>query len=116
LGHLVGLGFQRLHHQGLFFGRTDVGAIAAAHAVFRIDLHAELVLLELLADGLLASKAAGALAKLIVGDQEGTDGGMRADHGALVALDAVVHDPFGHIDGHAALFILVVATGKCRRA
>ncbi len=37
---------------------------------------------------------------------------MRTDHGALVALDAVVHDPFGHVDGHPALFILGGADRK----
>ena len=34
---------------------------------------------------------------------------MRADEGALVALDAVLLDPFRHRDAHAALF-------KSRRA
>ena len=31
---------------------------------------------------------------------------MRADHGALVTLDTVFHNPFRHIDGHSPLLVL----------
>jgi hypothetical protein len=58
IGHLgVDLGGQGLHHQGLFLGRADVRTVAAAHAVFGVHLHAELVVLELLADGFLGLEA-----------------------------------------------------------
>jgi hypothetical protein len=57
----------------------------------------------------LASKPSGAAFQFILGDQHRADGRVGADHGALVALDAVLHDPFGHVDGHARAF----HTGWC---
>ena len=46
------------------------------------------------------------LLRLLLGKQEGPDGGVGAHQGALVAADAVVRQPLGHIHGDAALFVL----------
>ena len=105
-GGLIHLAFQWFHHQGRLFGRTDVGAVAAAHAVQNVDLHPELVVFEFFADGFLGCKSGRGLGHFFIGQQMRTDGGMRADHGTLVALNTIVHDPLGHHDGHAAFFVL----------
>ena len=47
----------------------------------------------------------GELGGFLLRHGEGTDGGMGADIGALVALDAVLGHPGGDGNGHAALFI-----------
>ena len=113
VGHFhAGLAVQRLHHQGLFLGGADVGAVAAAHAVERIDLHAEGQAFELLALGGQGGEGLGGLLQLGLGGKHRADGGVRADKGALVALDAVVLDPLGHHYCHAALFELAGGGGE----
>ena len=47
----------------------------------------------------------GGVLGLLLGEGIGTDGGVGADVGALVALDALVLIPHGHVHGHAALLI-----------
>ena len=47
----------------------------------------------------------GSRGELFLGQSEGTDRGVRADEGALVALDALGVVPFGDGDGGAALLI-----------
>ncbi|KAF5044330.1 hypothetical protein DSECCO2_492900 [anaerobic digester metagenome] len=107
VGHFAGsLGLQGLHDQSRGLGRADVGAVAAAHAVQGVDLDAELHALEFLADGVKSLEGLGSVGHLLLGQQHGQDGGVRADEGALVALDAVACDPLGHVDGHAALLEL----------
>ena len=46
----------------------------------------------------------GSAGQFLVIGQHGADGGVRADQGALAALDAVFGHPFGHVNGHTALF------------
>ena len=97
------------HAQRLFLGGADVDAVVAAGAVIGADLHAELVALE--ADGGLGDEAFGLVRKLFRRGKRGTDRRVRADEGAAVALDAVVHDPFGHVHRDAALLELGRAGG-----
>ena len=56
---LFGLGVQRFHDQRRLLGRTDVRAVAAAHAIFGINLNAELVCFEFLAQGFFGLEALG---------------------------------------------------------
>ncbi len=49
--------------------------------------------------------AAGAFLGLFLGQSEGTDGRVRADEGAVVALDALFGIPLGHGNRDAALLI-----------
>ena len=95
----IQLGIQGFHEQGLARSRADLGAVAAALAVVRGN-H----------DGKLAAVFGahgrfGRIADLFrfrVVQQNRTDGSMRADESALVALDAFCHVPFRHVDGDAA--------------
>ena len=82
--------------------RADVGAGAAALAVHDVDLDAVTQALERL--GFLRGARRGS--GLLLGEEEGTDGRVRADEGALVAADALIDIPDGDVVGHAALFIL----------
>jgi len=101
--HLAGQGF---HDQGRHFGRTDIGAVAATLAVQGIDLDSKFIGLHVLALAVHGDEALGSAFQLLVGGHNGDDGGMGADKGALVALDAVFRDPFRNINGHSSFFIL----------
>ena len=83
------LGLQRLHHQGLLPGGAHVGAAAAALAVQGIHLDAEGIILHPPAVGLVGDAAGRGLLRLLLGKQEGPEGGVGAHQGALVAADAV---------------------------
>ncbi len=96
---------QRLHDQGLFLGRADLGAVAAARAVQRRDLDAVVQSLEILAHGLEGDKGLRCLFQIFICGQERPDHRMGADEGALVALDAVFRNPLGHVDGNTPLFV-----------
>ena len=98
------LAVEILHHEGLLLGRADVGAVAAARAVERRDLHREGVFLEL-GQARFALDGSGGFLTLGGGHQERADGGVRADEGALVALDAVGGVPLRDHDGGAALLV-----------
>ncbi len=96
---------QRLHDQGLVLGRAYVDAVAAAGAVhggngqMRTSYPGEPV-------AALVSKAGGSASQLrLRSSQHRPDDGVRADEGALVALDAFFRQPFRHIDGNAALLL-----------
>ena len=102
---LTDLGLQRFHHQGFFLGRADVGAVAAAETVQRIGLHPEMVVLKLLSQGRYGNQSFASGLDLFGGQQHRADGRVGADHGALVALNAVVDYPLGHVDGDAPLFV-----------
>ena len=110
---LIHLAGQRLHHQGLVGRRADVGAQAAAHAVQRVDLLHKGELFAALAQHLLALHGSGGVLHFLGVHGIGADGGMGAHKGALVALDAVFRDPFGHVHGYAALLIGGNAQGEC---
>ena len=99
LGHLL---LQRAHHQRLLLGRADVHAVRAARTVERRDLDAELVLLGLAQPLLPFHARCGGLG---LRREERTDHGVRADIGALVALDTVLDLPLGNIHGDAALLV-----------
>ena len=99
LGHLL---LQRAHHQRLLLGRADVHAVRAARTVERRDLDAELVLLGLAQPLLPFHARCGGLG---LRREERTDHGVRADIGALVALDTVLDLPLGDIHGDAALLV-----------
>ncbi|OPZ60770.1 MAG: hypothetical protein BWY87_00264 [Deltaproteobacteria bacterium ADurb.Bin510] len=112
---LAGLGLLRveaLHDQRLFLGRADLHAVAAAGTVIRADLDAEAQGFTLDALGLDEGDVGRSLGLLGLVYQEGPDDGVRADDGALVALDAVVMQPLGYLDGDAALFVGGGAVGE----
>ena len=104
VGLLGALAVETLHDEGLFLGRAHVGAVAAARAVERRDLHREAVFLEL-GQARLALDGGRRLFAFGGRHQERADGGVRADKRALVALDAVGGVPLGDYDGRTALFI-----------
>ena len=104
VGLFGSLAVEALHHEGLLLGRAHVGAVAATRAVERRDLHREGIVLEL-GDAGFALDALRGFLGLGGGHQERTDGGVRADEGALVALDAVGRVPLRNHDGRAALLI-----------
>ena len=95
---------ERLHDQSLGLGRAHFGAGTAAEAVFSVHLHAELEALEFLADGVLGDEGSRSAGQFLVVHQNGADGRVGADEGALAALDAVFGNPFGDVHGYAALF------------
>ena len=80
-------------------------AHAAAEAVIRRKLHAEIVLRRVLAEALCGSGNEGIrnTGLLLVGQQDRTDCRVRAAHRAAVALDAGVGVPLRNLGGHAAL-------------
>ncbi|MPM40671.1 hypothetical protein SDC9_87317 [bioreactor metagenome] len=90
---------ERLHLEGAH--RADVGAVSASEAVESVDLHLVLMARELLALYVNCAEAFRRGCSLFVVQQEGTDRGMGAHHGALIALDALVALPLGNIDGDA---------------
>ena len=100
------LGGQGFHHQGHRFGRADICTIAATLAVQGVHLHSEPEYIHALALTLDGGKGVGSPCHLLFRGHNGDDGGMGADIGALVALDAVPGNPFGNVDGNAALLIL----------
>ena len=103
---LLGLLLLGHHLQGLLAlaARADAHAHAAAHAVQ--GRHGDGKLVALALSGFVDDLGGGGeLGGFLLRHGEGTDGGMGADIGALVALDAVLGHPGGNGDGHAALFI-----------
>ena len=105
-----GFGGQGLHFQGLGLGGAHFHAVAAAGAIQRAYLHAVGVASHFLADGLLGYEGSGHLGAFL--HQDGTDAGVGANQGALAALYAVLGNPFGNLDGDAALFKLGGAGGN----
>ena len=101
---LGGLGLLGHHGQGLH--RADLGADRAAHAVQGADGDGKLVL-ALAGAGLEGDLLGlgGCIGGLGLVQRVGADGGVGADVGALVALDALVLVPGGNADGHAALLV-----------
>ena len=98
------LGLQRGHGKSLFLGRAGADAAAAALAVEHIYLNAITQVLKPLADSFLGRAGFGSGSSFRFREEEGTDGGMRADERAAVAADAFGGIPNGHIVSHAALF------------
>ena len=95
-----------LSHHGQRVDGACAHADAAAHAVQRADGHGELIgALALTGLHVHDLGGPGSLGGLIGGQREGTDGGVGADIGALVALDALGAVPGGDGHGHAALLI-----------
>ena len=99
LGHLR---LERFHHQCLLLGRADVDAVRATRTVERRDLDAELVLLGLAQPLLPFHARCGGLG---LRRKERADHGVRADIGALVALDTVFDLPLGNVHGDAAFLV-----------
>ena len=98
---LIQLGIQRFHGQRFLGSRADLGAVAAALAVIRRNHHGKLAAI------FGAHGRFGRITDLFrfrVVQQNRTDGCMGAHKGALVALDAVCHIPFGNINSDAAFF------------
>ncbi len=108
---LTKLALQRLHGQCLLPGGANIHAAAAARAVIGGNLHTILILSQTC--GFLGLEARGSVLGLIFVQQHGADGGVGADEGALVALDALGHIPLGDIDRRAALFVLGGAGVPC---
>ncbi len=107
---------QGLHDQsGLLLAAlvhgADLGAVFAAGAIQHGNLHAVLIALQALADSLLGLKGLRRFLGGLLVQQIGADAGVRADHGAIAALDAAVHVPLGNHHGNAALLILGGAGG-----
>ncbi len=103
---LIELGFLRDHLESLHLFGASADADAAAHAVQRGDGHGELIDTLALA-GLDRHDLGGGgrVLGFLVGQCNGTDGGVRADIGAVAALDALRGVPFRNGDGNAALLI-----------
>ena len=88
---LLGLVLEvRDHGEGLVLGEADVHAVAAARAVVHGDGEGVLPVLEVRLG-------------FLVGEEERTDGGVRADEGAAVALDTLLGVPHRDHHGDAAL-------------
>ena len=99
-----------IHGQGLFFGRADIDADAAALAIIRANLHSKLLAGKIFAVGIDRSKSI-RLGSAIFNDYR-TNGGMGANQRALVALDAVFLNPAGDKGRYAAFFKLRAARGE----
>ena len=93
------------HLDGLFFGRALAYADAAAHAVHRGNSHGEFVVFQALADHLRGLQASRCSSNLFFGQRERTDGRVRADIRAAVALDALGLVPLRNHNGYAAFLI-----------
>ena len=94
----------RNHRQGAHRAHADTHA--AAHAVQRRHGHGVLIhTLALAGLHIHDLSGLGSVLSLLGSESEGTDGGVGADIGALVALDALGAVPGGDGDGYAALFI-----------
>ncbi|OPY91439.1 MAG: hypothetical protein A4E72_00130 [Syntrophus sp. PtaU1.Bin208] len=107
IGHLnLILAAQVLHDQGLFLRRADIGAVPTAGAVQWADLHSVFEPLELFSLGVQGYKILRGFLKLFLRREHRSNDRVGANKGTLVALDAVFGDPFRHIDGHPAFFIL----------
>ena len=100
---LVHLCSKVLHLKSLLLGGTYVHAVAAAGAVHGRYLHGEAVCLEC-GDTLGALDCLGSLGQFLLGGEERTDGGVRADVCALVALDTFLRVPLGNAYCDASLF------------
>ncbi|MPM12584.1 hypothetical protein SDC9_58937 [bioreactor metagenome] len=101
---LRGLLLLRNHAQRT--GGALLHANAAAHAVQRGDGNGKLVNALALADLHVGHfHGGGSGCGLLLRQSEGTDGGVGADIGALVALDALHQIPGGNADGYAALLV-----------
>ncbi len=53
---LFRLGFERFHDQGFLFGRADIGTVTTAITVEGVNLNAEIIVFQILADGLFGLK------------------------------------------------------------
>ena len=104
VGGLLQLAVQGLHGQGAVLGEAHVDAAAATGAVVGRDLRPVGVGLESLGGNGL--EALGLLRLLAGVQQNGPDGGVGADQGALVALDALRRVPDRNLHGGAPLFVL----------
>ena len=94
----------RNHRQGAHRAHADTHA--AAHAVQRRHGHGVLIhTLALAGLHIHDLSGLGSVLSLLGSESEGTDGGVGADIGALVALDALGGVPGGDRHGHAALLI-----------
>ena len=113
VGYLdIGLGFDGPHNQGRFLGRTDISTVTTPHTVERVDLYTEMITLQILAQSLFGFKPLRCGLTLFFRQYNGTDGGMGANHGALVALNTVFQNPLRYIDGHPSLLVLGGGYGK----
>ena len=100
---LVHLSGKVLHFESLLLGGTYVHAVAAAGAVHWRHLHGEAVSLES-GDALGALDCLGSLGQFLLSREERTDGGVRADVCALIALDTFLRIPLGNAYGDTSLF------------
>ena len=95
----------RLHDEGFLRSRAGIRADAAAVAVFRIDDDAVLESFDR-ASEVFDDEAFRRIRCFVFGDEEWTDGSMRADDAALVTADTVFRDPFRDHDGCRWTFVL----------
>ena len=109
-GLLVALGVDGGHLQSLVLGGAGGHAGAAAGAVQRGDDHGEVHAGDT-GHG-LGLGAGGSGSQLLIGHGDGTDDRMGTHIRALVALDAVVHNPLGNVHSHAALLVSSGALGR----
>ena len=93
----------RDHGEGVL--RAGGDADGAAHAVERADGEGELLALHLRAHGVEGAQVLGSRGDLGVVQDERTDGGVRADEGAGVALDALGLVPLRDHDRDATLLV-----------
>jgi len=106
VGNLLLLGFQGLHDQCLFLGRTDIGAIAATGTVKDAHLDAEVQSAESSGrSGLPQYHSLRGIGRFRLIEQERPDGSVRTYVGTLVTLDTIVGDPFRDRNGNTTFFI-----------
>ncbi len=93
-----------LHDEGFLRSRAGIRADAAAVAVFRINDDGNLILCR--ASEVFDDEAFRRIRCFVFGDEEWTDGSVRADDAALVTADTVFRDPFQDHDGCRWTFVL----------
>ena len=99
-------------NHGKRISRADIYAVGAAGAVKLRNGNLKLHALGLRADGILKDCSCRSGSDLFVGEDKGTDGCVRADIGALVALDALGVIPTRNHNGNAALLVCRCAKFK----
>ena len=98
----IGIGF---HLQCLFLSRTDICAVSAAHTVEGGKLHSVVESVKLRTLRLDGFKSLWRSCQFLVIQKYRSDCRVRANEGALIALDTFCHIPLRQMYGYAALFV-----------
>jgi len=82
---------------------ADIGAVSATHAIERVDLHL-ILLIGCFWLRIDSAEVCRSFRLFLRVQQERAYGGMRADHGTLVALYTLISQPLGNVHGYPAFF------------